>query len=378
MDETPVQDRVADVAARLPVGFEGRAYQQRIIAKVLGHFGEGIGSVLVESPTGSGKTVMGLAVAAAVQAATPGLRVGWCAMRRNLLRQVERENNRGFGVDLTTISMFDKQPPPADLLVIDEAQHDGALSMANLHSHIKPKLILGLSATPFRSDRVKLCFEKVIKDAGIHRLIQDGYLAPYHHYTLDHWSPRRVATAYADEATKWGKSLMFFHTLEQCATAQTVLAGRGVRSEVVTAKTDRERQLADFEHGRLDVLINMLLLAEGFDCPTLQTVFCRPSGKLPTIQMAGRALRKHDSLTHKHVVQCPDTRHPFPRTAQPAEQFLWQSNSWRSVKTTGELDAFCQKMQTLLAGIEPEMPQYITDRPDPALQRTRRRDAAYG
>src|SRR3712207_7511958 len=49
-----------------------------------------------------------------------------------------------------SISMFDKRPPQVDLLVIDEAQHDGALSMANLHSCIKPRKILGLSATPFR------------------------------------------------------------------------------------------------------------------------------------------------------------------------------------------------------------------------------------
>src|SRR3712207_9443819 len=92
-----------------------------------------------------------------------------------------------------SISMFDKRPPQVDLLVIDEAQHDGALSMANLHSFIKPKKILGLSATPFRGDRFKLCFEKSIRDAGIHSLIQDGYLSPYHHYTIPQYTPASVA-----------------------------------------------------------------------------------------------------------------------------------------------------------------------------------------
>ena len=81
----------------------------------------------------------------------------------DLLAQAAADNARGFGVeDLRLISMFDKRPPRVDLLVIDEAQHDGALSMANLHSFIKPKKILGLSATPFRGDRFKLCFEKSI------------------------------------------------------------------------------------------------------------------------------------------------------------------------------------------------------------------------
>ena len=353
-----------------PPGFDTRPYQRRIVAKALTHFSD-VGSVLIESPTGSGKTVMGLLIAGALQRER-GYRVGWCAMRRNLLTQVARENARGFGVDLIPISMFDKRPPPCDLLVIDEAQHDGALSMANLHGHIKPTLILGLSATPFRSDRVKLCFETVIRDAGIHRLIADGYLAPYDHYTLDSWEPRRVADAFADEPDRWGSSLMFFHTLEQCRACHARLIGRGVRAEVVTSQTDRERQIIDFEAGRLDVLVNMLLLIEGFDFPRLQTVFCRPSGKLPTIQMAGRVLRPHPDLPRKRVVQALTTPYPFPRTAGPAAQYLWQENQWRSVAANEELDAICGRMQELLAHVQPELPKYVADRPLPDLARLRR------
>ena len=71
------------------------------------------------------------------------------------------------------------------LLVVDEAQHDAASSMAFLHQRIRPKYILGLSATPFRTDKVKLCFDTSIRDAGIHQLIQDGYLAkPIDHGAL--------------------------------------------------------------------------------------------------------------------------------------------------------------------------------------------------
>ena len=74
----------------------------------------------------------------------------------------------------------------------------------------------------------------------------------------------------------------------------------------------------------------MLLLAEGFDCPSIRTVFCRPSGKLCTIQMAGRALRKHADLPFKQIVQCEQTRHPFPRIMTPAEQYLMKRRQRRS------------------------------------------------
>ena len=95
-----------------------RPYQTRIVNKVLNMFNgthrNGAGeiepaarSVMVESPTGSGKSVMGLLVAKALQIHA-GAKVGWVAMRRNLLTQVQDENDRHqINVDLQTISMFE-------------------------------------------------------------------------------------------------------------------------------------------------------------------------------------------------------------------------------------------------------------------------------
>src|SRR4051812_7350820 len=102
-------------------GVEARPYQQRIISKAVDFFTrEGRRSVLIESPTGSGKTVMGLLAARALQQQL-GVRVGWVAMRRFLLAQAAAENrDRGIHVDAEFISMFDKQPPAGlDVLVVD-------------------------------------------------------------------------------------------------------------------------------------------------------------------------------------------------------------------------------------------------------------------
>lgn len=232
------------------VQVESRDYQHRIVHKVLAHFDgtyhdpvtgvePSAQSVMVESPTGSGKTVMGLEIARQMQRRF-GYRVGWVAMRRNLLAQADRENRqRGFDVDLQLISMFDKSPPPVDMLVVDEAQHDAAMSMANLHCQLRPQKILGMTATPFRTDRIKLCFDKVIKDAGIHQLIQDGYLSRYHHYTIHDYTPESVAECYLREPDRWGKSLIFFHRLAQCLACRDMLGSRGVRADVVTAQTNR-------------------------------------------------------------------------------------------------------------------------------------------
>ena len=179
--------------------------------------------------------------------------------------------------------------------------------MANVYSHIRPRKILGLSATPFRNDRFKLCFEKVIRDAGIHQLIQDGYLSPYHHYTIPEHSPESVASVFIREPGRWGQSLVFFHRYVDCIRCRDLLVAGGIGAEVVSASTDRQRQIDDFASGHIQVLVNMLILAEGFDCPCLRTVFCRPSGKLCTIQMGGRAFRKHPAIPYKQIVQCKNT-----------------------------------------------------------------------
>jgi superfamily II DNA or RNA helicase len=337
---------------------EPRPYQERIVARAVDCFcTRGLRSVLIDSPTGSGKTVMALLIARALQDRL-GVRVGWVAMRRHLLAQAAAENgNRQIGVEAAYISMFDKNPPTGlDLLVVDEAQHDAAGSMAHLHNIIRPRFILGLSATPFRADRVKLCFDTVLRDAGIAPLIRDGYLSRYHHYTIPAYTPGAVADLYAREPGRWGKSILYFHTLRQCAEAQAALEAHGIPSDVVTGDSDREAQIDAFRAGRLAVLINCLVLGEGFDCPDLQTVFCRPSSKGVTIQMCGRVLRRCANLPFKQIVQCQKTRWPFPRTAAAAQQYTQVDGDWRSLEVNPHINALNCAMLHALARIEVRLP----------------------
>lgn len=366
ISEEPIFERLVR-----EISIDPREYQQRIVVKAIqmfaGQFVNRVGdleppssSVMIESPTGSGKTVMGLLIAKYLQE-QERLRIGWVAMRRNLLKQSAEENQRrGFDVDLQMISMFDKDPPEVDMLIVDEAQHDAATSMANLHCQLRPKKILGLTATPFRTDRIKLCFDHIIKDAGIHRLIQDGYLSEFRHFTIPEYTPESVSTFLANEPERWGKSLVFFHKASDCHRCCELLTESGLRAEVVTAATDRDRQLDDFDAGRLDVLINMNILTEGFDCPDLQTVFCRPSVKGCTIQMAGRVLRKCDHIPKKQIVQCSHTKHPFMKTAMPSEQFAWMDGQWRSLKINERLVEISNQARLLVSQTEVELPAIVS------------------
>lgn len=366
---------------------EPRPYQRRIVSKTVDMFTgkyvngagepeEAVDSVMIESPTGSGKTIMALVAAKVLQSQFPDLVVGWVAMRRNLLSQVANENARtGLNVDeFYPTSMFERRPAELVkarqegkkiLLCIDEAQHDAANSCSHLHNIIQPDFVLGMTATPFRTDSMKLCFSKVIKDAGIHQLIQDGYLSKYHHYTIPDWSPKTVADHYCAEPERWGKSIFYFLTTDDCWQLHSEFQRRGIVSDVVTGATSasyREEQLAAFHAGDVPCLINCMVLTEGFDEPSLSTAWVRDSGKGPTMQMAGRAFRKYPELAYKQVVQSKLTRWPMMRTAMPEEQYLWQEDSWRSLKVNPKLNEINNNARLAIAMTNVELPKWLVDR----------------
>ena len=363
---------------------EARPYQRRIVRKTSDMFtGKFVNhrhehecaakSVMIESPTGSGKTVMGLMGIKELQQEVPDLYVGWIAMRRNLLTQAANENvEKGINVqNIHFTSMFEKEPlqlmaaraaGKPIMLCIDECQHDSTDSMAHLHGLVKPDYILGLSATPFRVDRAKLLFDKVIKDAGIHALIQDGYLSRYHHYTIPKWDPATVAETYLRDPAHWGKSIFYFVNLPQCFELQNLLTMAGVRCDVVTGSSsakEREAQLEGFQNGDYDCLINCMVLTEGFDCPPLKTAWVRDSVKGPTMQMGGRVFRKFPTLPFKQIVQSGETHWPFIKTALPDEQYVWQETEWRSLKVNPHINLMNHNSRLAIAEVEVKMPNFL-------------------
>lgn len=320
-----------------------RDYQDRIVTQTVSNLMSGH-STMIESPTGSGKTFMGLSACKLLLDKTPGLKVGWCTMRRNNLEQVEEENfKRGFNIDLHLISMFDRNPPKVDVLMVDEGHHDATTSMNIIHSKCSPKYLMAATATPIRSDRAALFFSKVVRDANIRFLIKSGYLSQFDHFTLPNWEPNTVARAFNSDPRRWGKSVMFFHTKKDCDIAQEALRAQGIASTVVTGETDRESQITDFRSGKLQVLINMMVLTEGFDCPEIQTAWVRPSSKGPTIQMAGRVLRKFEDRI-KNIIQSTDTRYEFTKEASPNAKFITDHSGWTEVIENQKLEEATQKV----------------------------------
>lgn len=316
------------------IEIEKREYQCLTVEKVCEYFKEST-SVLIESPVGSGKTLMGLMVIKRIAEEKykkgEDFTVNYVAARRHILKQAELLNDYLFHCNVNFVSAFDKNPPKADMMLIDEAHHEATQSILNMYDLVKNSLTLGLSATPLRTDRMKLSFQKVVKSSTIPFLIEKGFLSPFHSYKLSIWDPRVIAKIYLADVERFGKSLVFFKTIKECEIFCEILVKNGVRCEVVTGISDKDRQLEDFLDNKIDVLTNVSVLTEGFDVPELKSVFIRDASRVPTIQMAGRGLRKNEGKIFCNLIQSNNSKYPVEKIAKTEKAFSYFKNSWRSL-----------------------------------------------
>lgn len=327
--------------------FEKRDYQERIVGKASASLING-GSVLIESPTGSGKSYMAMEVIKNIADYEGRLNVVWVAHRGKLLEQglceaIESRIMDSGNINFTPLSSFCKDGAiidslkNADLLVFDEAQHSVSNTSVDLCHALNPKRIMGLSATPFRSDNIKLSFESVIRDAGINRLIKDGYLSKYDMFAVDEYTPEFMAKMYLEYTSMWGKTIAYWHTQEESDRFIELLHEGGINAKAIYGNMHnnaKERAIDEFESGEVPILSNLMLLTEGYDSPTLKTVFCKPSVKNLTIQMAGRALRIHPDKGVANIVQLGPNKgsdFKFAKIAHPRKTLEYHNGEWVQV-----------------------------------------------
>ncbi len=311
--------------------FEERHYQREAVAKVLEHFSNGKESVLLEAPVGSGKTIMGLLIVKALQAeSNKRLQVNWVASRRHILDQTQRLNDEYFGCDINMVSVFNSNPPKADFIVLDEAHHEATQSCLNMYDKTGHSRALGLSATPQRTDRMRLSFRCNVRCCEIQKLIDMGVLSQYHSYKVPEWSVGIAAKIFCENPSHWGKSLAFFNTISECQAFSEILAQNGVHCEVISGKSNKDAQLNAFIYDDVQVVANVSVLSEGFDLPELRSVFLRDASRLPTIQMAGRGLRKSANKQQCNLIQSAKSQFQLEKIATPAESFRYIKEQWLS------------------------------------------------
>ena len=356
--------------------YEFRPYQEEAVANVLRCFEETkLSSVMLESPVGSGKTLMALKVIHRLQEHLGRrLKINWVAPRRHLLQQVMEANRELYQEDIRPVSLFEKCPPPAEMVILDEAHHEATQSCVLLYEKMHNAWTLGLSATPLRTDRMKLSFQETVSTCSIGRLIREGYLSPFHSYLLPTYDPRSIAECYLASPEKWGKSLVFFQTVRECHDFCEMLSAAGIPCDVVTATSDKDSQLEAFLNNRTRVVANVSMLTEGFDQPDVQSIFARDASRLPTIQMCGRGLRLFPGKEKCNIIQSGNSSFLFERVAPALNAFRLMNGQWLALKDgTEEINSVIAQSLKLMekrdaASHQPRRPVFTPPTDNPSAQ----------
>lgn len=340
-----------------------RPYQRTLLQQIRDAIRAGKKRILVQSATGSGKTVL---IAAMLQGLAAKQNRGWFINhRREILRQSVRTLTTAADVSVGIVQSGVKLEPSEliqvcaiqslvrrvdrlqspHVLVWDECHHVASKSWAALHEAYPDAVHIGLTATPARLDGRGLgpWFDVLLEGPSTADLIQQDWLAPYRliapptrldlsgvHTVAGDYNRKEADTAMTgstvmgDALTEYqrrcagARALLFLWSIE--ASKQTVarFQSAGIAAAHVdgtTPERERDAVMARFRAGELRVLSNVDLVSEGFDVPDLDAVFLlRPTASLGLyLQQVGRALRPAAGKTALIVDHVGNyTRHGLP------------------------------------------------------------------
>ena len=312
---------------------------------------------LVVAPTGTGKTVVAALDYRRLATHHDGLSdrpsLLFVAHRKELLEQSLRtfrevEQDGSFGEllvggqrpaqwrhvfasiqSLTAAGIERLAPDRFEVVVVDEFHHAEAATYRRLLDQLDPKVMLGLTATPERTDGLdirgwfegRFAFEMRLWDALDQRLLspfqyfgiaddtdlskvtwrRGGYVAAELSDVLTGDDARvakvlrAVRELVADPTSM--RALGFCVSVEHAGYMARRFARAGIAAAAITGQTpaaEREQALLRLKAGDLQVLFTVDLFNEGVDVPEIDTVlFLRPTESATVfLQQLGRGLRK--------------------------------------------------------------------------------------
>lgn len=293
-----------------------RPYQDAVIETARTLTRRGVRRILIVSPTGSGKTSIGVSI---VKSAEERGHVLWVVHRRELVEQASgrldllgvdhgivlaghervRPEARVQVASVQTLCARDVRPP-ANVVVWDECHHCAAASYAAVAAHYPSAHHVGLTATPERSDGATLedAFDEIVVGPSVRELTALGHLVP-----CEVVAPAARDSALAkDPVEAWQRfgagrpTIVFAANVPHSKDLVARFKAAGIAAEHIDGETPtkaREATIARFQRGETLVLSNVYVFTEGFDAPRAEVcLLARGASHASTyLQMVGRVLR---------------------------------------------------------------------------------------
>ena len=350
-----------------------RPYQEKAVEAIFTEWEAGNKKTLLVAATGTGKTQIFVSVAERV--VEKGGRVLCLAHRSELLDQAIKrvQSMTTIPVSLEKASSSAEDTPiivgsvqtlindarlssfPEDYftaVIVDEAHHIMSDSYQKVLSHFPDAYVLGVTATPDRADEKALAdyFDSKAFEYPLVKAILDGFLSPIKVRTvplkLDIRNVCQQAgdfssseldsaltpylSAIASEMDRYchgRKTLVFTPLISTSQKFLPILEEKGFSVCEVNGKSkDREEKIEDIKEGKYDVVLNSMLLTEGFDAPSIDCIVNLRATKSKSLYMQciGRGTRlspetgKEDLLLLDFLWQTKrfDLLHPSSLVAQ--------------------------------------------------------------
>lgn len=341
-------------------------------------------AVLFQSPTGSGKTVIGTMVAHGAHQRRK--RVMFTVHRDFLIEQTSDMFRiadlphgivaAGFSGDMnarvqiasidTLKHRLDRVVRP-DLLIIDECHHSLAAGWLKVIRKFMEEgtKVLGLTATPWRlsGEGLGRVFNHMVKGPSVRWLIENGFLCDYRafapsipdlsgvHSRHGDFVRSEVEEA-VDKPTLTGDAIGHYQRLAggkravafcvSIAHSEHVSASfreSGINAAHLdgnTPKEQRRRTIAAFRRGEIQVLTSVDIFGEGFDIPAVEAaILLRPTQSLSLhLQQVGRALRTAPGKERAVIL---DHAGNLMRLGMPDADFDWSlADIEKKAKKKGE------------------------------------------
>jgi len=331
-------------------------YQVEAVEQLRAQIRAGHRRVILQAPTGAGKTVMASEVIRC--AVGKGSRVLFLAHARELIDQcvsklracdllpgiimagrsgdpqahvqvVSKDTLLARAVRSDRITL-----PPANLVITDEAHRSMSSWYQVVLDQYPHAVHIGLTATPVRGDGVGLgdWWQGIVISITVPELIRGGYLVParvFAPFTPDMTGVKkdgngewvRTATSeimnrpkiVGDVVAHWQAhasdrlTVVFATVIDHSLALRDRFAAAGVPAEHLDAKTplgEREAILERLRAGVTRVLCNVNVVTEGWDLPALSClVDCQPNRRLGRcLQKWGRVLRRDEGKTDAIVL----------------------------------------------------------------------------
>ena len=347
-----------------PIEVRLEPFQERLLEQLELSRQRGWHRNLLVSATGTGKTVMAAVDYARLRLRLPRARLLFVAHRSQILEQsratfaqVMRDGNFGelwvggkrprhFEFVFASIQSLSVSGPenldPAhfDIVVVDEFHHAAAPTYTWLLDRFRPRELLGLTATPERSDGISVLHwfhDRIAAELRLWDAIDQHRLVPFAYFgiadDLDLRDiPWRRGTGYdSDRLTTlitatdvWARAVLnqflqhvgpsgqarafgFCVSVGHAQYMARVFSEHGVPAVAVwsdTGENDRQDALERLGRGNIRVVFSVDLFNEGVDIPPVDTLLMlRPTDSpILFIQQLGRGLRKSSGKTQCTVL----------------------------------------------------------------------------